>query len=175
MYARIADRRRDALHKLSTRLIRENQVVVIEDLTVRNMLRNRRLARSIIDAAWSQFRSMLQYKADWYGRTVIVIDRWCPSSKTCSCCGYLLDRLPLTMREWVCPGCGMVHDREVNAAVNILAAGQAASACGDGVRPSGASRWASVATSPRGKETGTIRREPMGLLAPWGKEDVNTS
>ncbi len=136
VYARVADRRRDVLHKLSTRLIRENQVVVIEDLTVRNMLRNHSLARCIADVSWSEFRSMLEYKASWYGRTVITVDRWFPSSKTCSHCGHLLDSLMLTVREWTCPACGVVHDRDVNAAVNILAAGRAVAACGDGVRPS---------------------------------------
>jgi putative transposase len=78
---------------------------------------------------------MLQYKAEWYGRTVIVVDHWYPSSKTCSQCGHLLDALPLGVRQWVCPGCGDVHDRDVNAAVNILAAGRAVAACGDGVGP----------------------------------------
>jgi putative transposase len=135
VHARIADRRRDLLHKLTTRLVRENQTIVIEDLAVRNMVKNRPLARAISDASWSEFRSMLAYKANWYGRTVIVVDRWYPSSKTCSRCGHLLDVLPLGLREWACLGCGEVHDRDVNAARNILAAGRAVAACGDGVRP----------------------------------------
>lgn len=135
VYARIGDRRRDHLHKLSTRIVRENQTVVIEDLTVRNMVRNHSLARAISDAAWSELRSMLEYKAEWYGRTVIAVDRFYPSSKTCSACGHLLDRLPLGVREWTCPACATTHDRDVNAAVNIRAAGLAVLACGDGVRP----------------------------------------
>jgi putative transposase len=135
VYARIADRRRDLLHKLTTRLVRENQTIVIEDLAVRNMVRNRRLARAISDASWSEFRFMVTYKANWYGRTVIVVDRWFPSSKTCSRCGHLLDTLPLHLRAWTCPGCGEAHDRDVNAARNVLAAGRAVAACGDGVRP----------------------------------------
>jgi putative transposase len=135
VHARIADRRRDLLHKLTTRLVRENQLVVIEDLAVRNMLRNRSLARAISDASWSDLRSMLEYKCDWYGRDLVVVDRWLPSSKTCSHCGHLLDTLPLRVREWTCPGCGASHDRDVNAARNILAAGQAVTACGAGVRP----------------------------------------
>ncbi|MCX0273824.1 transposase [Nocardia zapadnayensis] len=134
IHARIADRRRDHLHKLSTRLVRENQVIAIEDLSVRNMVRNRSLARAISDASWSQFRSMLEYKADWYGREVIAIDRFYPSSKTCSTCGRINGSMPLHVREWVCP-CGARHDRDVNAARNILAAGLAVQACGDGVRP----------------------------------------
>ena len=121
VYARIADRRRDHLHKLSTRLVRI-QTVVIEDLSVRNMLRNHRLARAISDAAWSELRGMLEYKAAWYGRDLIVVDRWYPSSKICSVCGRLTTSMPLHVRDWVCP-CGVAHDRDVNAARNILAAG----------------------------------------------------
>jgi putative transposase len=134
VHARIGDRRRDVLHKLSTRIIRENQTVVIEDLAVRNMVRNHSLARAISDAAWSELRRQLEYKAEWYGRTVIAIDRFYPSSKTCSACGQISTSMPLNVRSWVCP-CGAAHDRDVNAAINILAAGLAVSACGDGVRP----------------------------------------
>lgn len=135
IHGRIADRRRDHLHKLSTRLVRENQVIAIEDLSVRNMVKNHSLARSISDASWSSFRTMLEYKADWYGRDVVAIDRFYPSSKTCSECGRIAESLPLNIREWEC-ACGAVHDRDVNAAKNILAVGLAVSACGDGVRPS---------------------------------------
>ena len=134
VHARIADRRRDHLHQITTRLVRENQTIVIEDLTVRNMLRNHRLARAISDAAWSQFRELLEYKARWYGREVIAVDRWFPSSKLCSACGALREKMPLHVRKWTC-GCGTTHDRDVNAARNILAAGLAVSACGAGVRP----------------------------------------
>ncbi|MER6591630.1 RNA-guided endonuclease TnpB family protein [Micromonospora purpureochromogenes] len=125
IHARIADRRRDLLHKLSTRLVRENQTVVIEDLSVRNMLGNHRLARAIADAAWSDLRGMLEYKAAWYGRTLIAVDRWYPSSKSCSACGQLNPAMPLSIRSWTCPGCRAEHDRDVNAAKNILAAGLA--------------------------------------------------
>ncbi|MFD0905422.1 RNA-guided endonuclease InsQ/TnpB family protein [Actinomadura sediminis] len=134
IHARIADRRRDHLHKLSTRLVHENQVVVIEDLGVRNMVKNRSLARAISDVAWRELRSMLECKAGWYGRELVVIDRWFPSSKLCSECGTVAGELPLGAREWRCR-CGAVHDRDVNAARNLLAAGLAVSACGDGVRP----------------------------------------
>ncbi|MGA6152306.1 RNA-guided endonuclease InsQ/TnpB family protein [Stenotrophomonas sp. NPDC087984] len=134
VHARIADRRRDFLHKLTTRLVRENQTVVIEDLTVRNLLKNGRLARAISDAAWTDLRMMLEYKCAWYGRELVVIDRWFPSSKLCGSCGTVREKMPLNVREWTCE-CGTVHDRDVNAARNILAAGLAASACGDGVRP----------------------------------------
>jgi len=125
IHARIADRRRDHLHKLTSRLVRENRTVVIEDLSVRNMLRNRRLARVISDAAWSQFRTMLEYKAQWYGREVIPVDRWYPSSKTCSTCGRVNTILALNDRARTCPGCEVEHDRDINAAKNILAAGLA--------------------------------------------------
>ena len=134
VHVRITDRRRDVLHKLSTRIIRENQTVVIEDLAVRNMVRNHSLARAIHDASWSELRRQLEYKAQWYGRTVIAIDRFYPSSRTCSTCGRINNHMPLNVRSWTCP-CRAVHDRDVNAAINILAAGLAVSACGDGVRP----------------------------------------
>ncbi|MFI2506158.1 RNA-guided endonuclease InsQ/TnpB family protein [Streptomyces sp. NPDC018972] len=134
VYARIADRRRDHLHKLTTRLVRENQTIVIKDLAVRNMVRNGSLARAISDAAWSEFRSMLEYKARWYGREVIAVDRWFPSSRLCSACGALQGRMPMNVRTWTCD-CGTTHDRDVNAAKNILAVGLTASVCGAGVRP----------------------------------------
>ncbi|MEV5826186.1 RNA-guided endonuclease TnpB family protein [Spirillospora sp. NPDC052242] len=135
VHARIADRRRDFLHKLSTRLVHENQVVVIEDLDVRNMVRNHNLARAISDAAWRQLRTMLEYKAGWYGRELVVIDRWFPSTRTCSECGTIAEKTPLNVRKWECGECGARHDRDVNAARNIVAAGLAVSACGAGVRP----------------------------------------
>lgn len=135
VHARIADRRRDFLHKLTTRIVRENQAVIIEDLSVRNMLQNHSLARGISDTAWRDLRSMLEYKCDWYGRDLVVIDRWYPSSKTCSTCECLATSMPLNVREWDCAHCGTRHDRDVNAAKNILAAGLAVTACGGSVRP----------------------------------------
>ncbi|MBB6351571.1 putative transposase [Nonomuraea muscovyensis] len=126
VYARITDRRRDHLHKVTTRLVRENQVIAVEDLTVRNMVKNHSLARAISDASWGELRSMLEYKAQWYGRTLVAVDRWFPSSKLCSACGALREKMPLNVREWECP-CGAVHDRDVNAAKNVLAAGLAES------------------------------------------------
>lgn len=134
VYGRIRDRRRDFLHKLSTRLINENQVICLEDLSIRNMVKNHTLARAISDASWSELRSMLEYKASWYGRTIVAIDRFYPSSKTCSACGQIMEKLPLNVREWTCH-CGATHDRDINAAKVILAAGLAVTACGDGVRP----------------------------------------
>jgi putative transposase len=122
VHARIADRRRDHLHKLTTRLVHENQVVVIEDLHVQGMMANHSLARAISDASWSLLRQFLEYKCEWYGRELRTVDRWYPSSKICSTCGVLQKSLPLDVRSWTCP-CGAVHDRDVNAAKNILAAG----------------------------------------------------
>ncbi len=124
VHARITDRRRDHLHQLTTRLVRENQTVVIEDLTVRNLVKNRKLARAISDASWRRMRQMLEYKTQWYGRELLVVDRFFPSSKLCSACGALQDTMPLHVREWVC-ACGAIHDRDVNAAKNVLAAGLA--------------------------------------------------
>ncbi len=134
-HARIADRRKDFLHNLTTRLVRDSQAVVIEDLSVRNMLGNHSLARAISGAAWGEVRGMLEYKCEWYGRDLVVIDRWFPSSKTCSACGHLAAKMPLSVREWNCEACGTRHDRDINAAKNIRAAGLAVLACGAGVRP----------------------------------------
>ncbi|USX49672.1 transposase [Lentzea sp. HUAS12] len=134
VHARIADRRSDFLHKITTRLVRENQTLVIEDLAVSNMVRNRNLARAISDAGWRQFRQLLEYKAGWYGRQVIAVDRFFPSSKLCSACGALVATMPLHVRTWTCD-CGTTHDRDVNAARNILAAGLAVTVCGAGVSP----------------------------------------
>ena len=132
LHAKVADKRRDFLHQLSTRLIRENQAIALEDLCVRGMVRNRRLSRSISDVGWGALRQMLEYKAAWYGREVIVIDRFHPSSKLCSDCGHLRGALPLSVRTWSCPDCGAVHDRDLNAARNVkIAAGLAVRACGE--------------------------------------------
>ncbi|MFD6970475.1 RNA-guided endonuclease InsQ/TnpB family protein [Streptomyces sp. NPDC059949] len=135
IHARIADRRRDHLHKLTTRLVRENQTLVIEDLSVRNLLKNHKLARAISGAAWRELRRMLEYKTAWYGRELITVDRWFPSSKLCSACGVIAGAMPLEVREWTCENCGTAHCRDENAAINLLAAGLAGTACGAGVRP----------------------------------------
>ena len=134
-HARVADARRDFAHKLSTQIIRENQAVVVEDLCVKGLARTR-LAKSVHDAGWSAFVNMLAYKAARYGRTLVKIDRWFPSSKLCSTCGALAESMLLNVRTWTC-ACGAVHDRDINAARNILAAGRAErlNACGGDVRP----------------------------------------
>jgi putative transposase len=166
VHARIADRRRDHLHKLTTRLVRENQTVVIEDLSVRNMLGNHTLARAISDAAWSELRTQLEYKCVWYGRELVVIDRFYPSSKTCSACGHQIPVLPLDVREWTCAACGTMHDRDVNAARNLEAAGLAVIACGAGVRPQ---RKPPGGHSAMKQET---QPETVGIPALLGGEDV---
>jgi len=133
-HAQIADRRRDHLHKLTTRLIRENQTVILEDLSVRGMAGSLKLGRSVNDAALGEFRRQIEYKAQWHGRQVVLVDRWFPSTKRCFDCGFI-NKVALSDREWECPRCGTTHDRDVNAARNILAAGLAVSACGENVRP----------------------------------------
>ena len=136
IHARIAERRRDFLHQLSTRLIRENQTICVETLAVKNMVKNHSLAKAISDVGWSEFVSQLEYKAAWYGRNLVKIDKWYPSSKRCFDCGHILDSLELAVRVWTCPECGVVHDRDINAAKNIHAVGLTVfEACGEAVRP----------------------------------------
>ncbi|MGW6928889.1 RNA-guided endonuclease InsQ/TnpB family protein [Lentzea sp. NPDC054927] len=158
LHARSADRRADYLHKITTRLVRETQTLVIEDLAVSNMVGNHRLARAIGDAGWRQFRQLLEYKASWYGRQVITVDRWFPSSKLCSACGALAATMPLHVRTWTC-ACGATHDRDVNAARNILAAGLAVTVCGADVRPQRNPPGGQSATKQ--KPHGASRRTPL--------------
>ncbi|MFD0852940.1 RNA-guided endonuclease InsQ/TnpB family protein, partial [Actinomadura adrarensis] len=137
--------RQDFLHRTSTDLVRKADTVVVEDLNVKGMVKNRRLSRSISDAGWGEFRRQLEYKCQRYGRRFVVIDRWYPSSRTCSSCGYLLAQLSLSTRHWTCPGCRTRHDRDVNAAKNIRAAGLVVAGknpgdvCGADVRRQGSS------------------------------------
>jgi putative transposase len=133
LHARIAAIRSDALHRLTTDLARRFHTVGIEDLNVRGMVKNRHLARSIADMGFFEFRRQLEYKAAMRGGQVVIADRFYASSKTCSACGHKLDELPLAMREWTCPACGTVHDRDVNAAVNLknMAVSSTVSACGE--------------------------------------------
>ena len=146
--------RADFLHRAAARLVRDHDVIVIEDLAVKNMVRNRSLAKAISDCGWGKFRRQLEYKCERAGRRLVVIDRWYPSSKTCSACGHLLASLSLSTRTWQCPSCGTRHDRDVNAAKNILAAGLAVSACGADVRHPG---------SPRVRSA--VKQEPQPVTA----------
>lgn len=162
IHAQIKDSRLDYTHKLTTQLIRENQTIVVENLAVKNMVKNHKLARAISDANWGELVRQLEYKAEWYGRELIKIDRYFPGSKRCSNCGHVVEKLPLSIREWDCPKCGSHHDQDINAIINILrmgtragvskaplqearhkgtptkkAAGLAVSVCRATVRPSG--------------------------------------
>lgn len=144
LHARIAAIRSDALHKLTSDLTRRFHTIGVEDLNVKGMVKNRRLARSIADMGFFELRRQLQYKVAMRGGLVVVADRFYPSSKTCSACGYQLEVLPLSVREWTCPGCATHHDRDVNAAVNLknMAVSSTVSACGE--EGSGRSRKTAV-------------------------------
>jgi putative transposase len=135
IHAKISNTRQDFLHKLTTRLVRENQTIAVEDLAVKNLVNNRKLDCSISDANWEELVRQLEYKCEWYGRSLVKIDRRFPSSKRCGHCGHVVEKLPLNVRSWVCPQCDTHHDRDVNAAQNILAAGLAVKVCGANVRP----------------------------------------
>lgn len=159
-HRKVRNVRRDFLHRISAQVVRDHDLVAIEDLVVKNMVRNRSLARAISDAGWGEFRVMLGYKAARAGRTLAVIDRWYPSSKTCSSCGQVLAKLALSTRCWTCQVCRTRHDRDVNAAKNILAAGRAVArssasgeACGAGVRR----RGEFLSRSAAKQETRTVR------------------
>ena len=150
LHAKIADCRKDFLHKLTTQLVRENQAIYTETLAVKNMMANHKLAqrvradrrlnddwgsfasRAIADCGWGEALRQFQYKCKWHDRILGAIDRWFPSSKRCNPCGYILDKLPLDVREWVCPSCNNLNLRDLNAALNILAVGQTVFACGSG-------------------------------------------
>lgn len=143
LHERIASIRRDSLHQLSNSITRRFHTIGIEDLNVKGMLANGRLARAIANMGWSELRRQLAYKSGWRGNEVVVVSRWYPSSRTCSRCGFRLDALDLKLRQWICPSCGAAHDRDVNAAVNLknMAVSSTASACGgEGTGPCASTR-----------------------------------
>ncbi|RBR29283.1 IS200/IS605 family element RNA-guided endonuclease TnpB [Enterococcus cecorum] len=123
LHEKVMNQRTDFLNKLSTEIIKNNDIICIEDLNVKGMLRNHKLARSISDVSWSSFVAKLQYKADWYGREIIKVNQWFPSSQICSECGHKDGKKPLDIREWTCPICHTHHDRDINASINILTEG----------------------------------------------------
>ncbi|MDA8053533.1 MAG: RNA-guided endonuclease TnpB family protein, partial [Deltaproteobacteria bacterium] len=123
LYERVANQRKDYIHKLSSRIINDSQVIVLEDLNIKGMIKNRRLSKSISDASWGMFNAQLAYKAGWYGRDIVKVNRYYPSSKTCSKCGYIKDDLKLPTRFWYCPKCNAVHDRDINAGINLFLEG----------------------------------------------------
>jgi putative transposase len=157
LHAKITDIRTDFLHKLSTKLIRENQTIALEDLNVSGMVKNRKLSRAISDLGWRSFRTMLIAKGEMYGRDVRVINRWEATSQVCSCCGFKGGKKELNIREWTCLNCGAIHDRDVNASKNILrvAGGQSDNKNGRGGRRKTTSKVAvsgEASTTPQYKQ-----------------------
>ncbi len=160
VYERVSNSRSDFLHKLSRKLVNENQVVVVENLHVKGMVRNHNLAKAISDAGWGTFTNFLAYKLDKKGGKLVEIDRWFPSSKLCSNCYYQIDELPLDVRKWTCPHCGTHHDREGNAATNIRAEGiRMLKADGTAVSANGGE------VRPRGGRKSVLRHSPLMLEA----------
>ncbi|ONI89680.1 transposase [Saccharothrix sp. ALI-22-I] len=162
-HARVADTRRDFHHKLSTTIVRDNQAVYVEDLAVAGLARTR-LAKSAHDAGWARFTAMLEYKAARHGRAFAQVDRWFPSTRRCSACGAVGEKLPLNVRSWTCP-CGVVHDRDVNAARNVLAAGRADNSNDRGARvrpaPVSAARREAVTHPDAARATRSVEGIPV--------------
>ena len=173
IYEKITNSRNDMQHKISSRLVKKYDLIALEDLNVSGMVQNRKLSKAISDVSWSSFVTKLKYKADWYGRDVVIIDRFYPSSKTCSCCDHIKENLSLDERSWICSKCNVKHDRDVNASKNILrralaikSAGTADYRNGDKVRPEGVLKKASKGTVDEVLKKRDVRKyilKPVGL------------
>ena len=164
-YAKVADKRSDFLHKLTTRLVTEFDVLCVESLEVKNMQQNPTLAGAISDASWGEFVRQLRYKCKWYGRALVKIDRWFPSTRRCSGCGHVGERKPLGVREWTCSGCGCFHDRDENAAINIESIGTAGLAETAARRGSASPRGsASRGSASSGKAPGQPRKSSEAFV-----------
>lgn len=135
VHTKLTDCRKDFLHKQSSKLVNDNQVICVETLRIKNMIKNGKLSKSIADASWGELTRQLEYKSNWAGRTFVAIDQWFPSSKRCDCCGYIADKLPLDVRSWTCPKCLTTLDRDINAANNIKRQGMSLIAFGATVIP----------------------------------------
>jgi putative transposase len=170
LQSKIGDSRKDFLHKLTTQLVRDNQTIVIEDLAVKNMVKNPKLAQSIYDASWGELVRQLDYKCRWYGRELVKVDRWFPSSKRCGNCGHIVEKLPLNIREWDCPKCAKHHDRDINAARNLLAVGHTVAVCGANVRPDRHELKGQLRKPNNGESTSTERFPFRRSGSPVGKE-----
>ena len=133
VHAKLTDCRKDFLHKQSSKLVNENQVICVETLRIKNMIKNHCLSKSIADASWGELTRQLEYKSNWTGRTFVAIDQWFPSSKRCNCCGHIVDKMPLDIRSWTCPKCLTTLDRDINAANNIKRQGMSLIAFGENV------------------------------------------
>jgi len=165
LYSKITRQRNEYYHLISKYLVDNYDAIYVEDLSSKNMLQNRKLSRAIHEVAWATLTGMIGYKSSWAGKTYHRIDRWYPSSKTCSCCNYKLERLDLATREWTCPNCGVVHDRDINAANNILHKGQI-DCYGEVIQISQAT--GDMGEIPTALQKMTVKIERSGICLPVG-------
>jgi putative transposase len=167
IHEKITNSRMDFQHKLSTSLIERYDMISLEDLSIKNMIKNENLSYSIQDSGWSSFIYMLEYKAQWYGKKIVKIDKWYPSSKTCSSCDHIIDKLPLSVRKWKCPKCGKNHDRDVNAAKNIYRQGLTITNVEMEALVGGSNiSYETTVCEALKKRSKLVRSKPRGL-APW--------
>ena len=165
IHKKITNSRIDNLHKISTDLIKKYDLIVLEDLNIKGMVKNHKLSKHILDVSWGKFVTMLRYKSEWNDKKIVNIDRFFPSSKTCNCCGYINQNLKLNIREWVCPSCNTKLDRDLNASINILKEGNKILSSGtDDYRRGDEIRPTSVGTiGETSKILNNIVKKPIGL------------